>query len=92
MADYQPGSLFQQTRGFDPNVPHRGVDFYAPAEAAVPAAFGGKVVFSGYQTGASGDSTYGYTVILEHSGPNDTVFYTMYNHLHDRSNMVNVVA
>lgn len=90
MANYQPGSLFIQTRGFDPNVPHRGVDFAAPAETPVPAAFDGKVVFSGYQTGTNGESTYGYTVILEHSGPNSTVFYTMYNHMHDRSNMVNV--
>jgi len=80
---YDPGYPFQTTSHFGSErkradgtkKKHRGVDYGAPEGTDIPAASEGRVVFSANNT------TYGNTVIIEHTDEWGKRFYTLYAHL-----------
>jgi murein DD-endopeptidase MepM/ murein hydrolase activator NlpD len=82
---YNPGSAFTQTSTYgirtsptNPNVTefHPGIDFAAAAGTAIPAAYEGRVVYSG-----ENKAGYGNTVVIRSTDSSGNVFYTMYAHM-----------
>ncbi len=80
---YNPGPEFRITSGYGwrkhpvtgETKFHRGIDYAAPKGTDVPAAYKGKVYFTGYISG------YGNTVVIKSSTNDGKIFYTLYAHL-----------
>jgi hypothetical protein len=68
---FTPGSPFGASRRIDGGKPHGGLDYRGAAGTPVPAALGGKVIYSGLF------SNYGYVVGIQDASGN----YELYAHL-----------
>ena len=83
---YNPGADFTVSQDYSSSG-HSGIDFAATAGTPIPAAADGRIVYSGYS------ATAGNWVVIEHTSPDGSKFYSMYMHMNAPCTLTgNVVA